>query len=367
MTSGPVSQGHSVRDILLDRLAASSRPGHRDDDYRVVLAIEGGGMRGAISSGMILALEQLGLRDSFDEVVGTSAGAIAGAFFVTAKGTAGSVLYYTELNGDRFMNRRRLVSDGAVMDLDYLFDEALPAHGLDWAALVDSDIPLWATVTPASENDPSRVYRVGRSVEQAKQVLTATATLPVFAGPSRLIGSRPYVDGGMIEAVPWSAAIKREATHVLVIRSRGFNVDGKIEPHNILERGTARRIVRRVHGPVVTEFVKRSNERFWASTESLRSIVDGKGSSVVGGGRPVVVEAVLPAPETYLPDRLEIDTHVLMDALTAGAQAMLEYIDLEGFAVEQRVVVTHPRAPVGTVRTNSLRPIVLDRRAGPRR
>ena len=37
------------------------------------------------------------------------------------------------------------------------------------------------------------------------------------------------------------------------------------------------------------------------------------------------------------PDRLEVDTHVLMDALTAGAQAMIEYVDLEGFAVEQRV------------------------------
>lgn len=355
-----------VRDVLLDRLASESRPGQRDDDYRVVLAIEGGGMRGAISSGMLLALEQLGLRNSIDEVVGTSAGAIAGAFFVTAKGTAGSVLYYTELNSDRFMNRRRLVGDGAVMDLDYLFDEAIPANGLDWHDLVNSDIPLWATVTPADEFDPSRLYRVGRSVEHARQVLAATATLPVFAGPSRFIGSKPYVDGGMIEAVPWASAIGRGATHVLVIRSRGFNVDGKLEPHNILERSTARRIVRRVHGPVVTEFVKRSNERFWASTEALRSIVDGNGSSVVAADREIVVDAVVPAPETDLPDRLEVDTHVLMDALTAGAQAMIEYIDLEGFAVEQRVVVTHPRAPVGTVRTNSLRPIVLDRRAASR-
>ncbi len=366
MTSAERSVGPAVRDVLLDRLAAGSRPGERDDDYRVVLAIEGGGMRGAISSGMLLALEQLGLRDSIDEVVGTSAGAIAGAFFVTAKGTAGSVLYYTELNSDRFMSRRRLVGDGAVMDLDYLFDEAMPAHGLEWEHLVDSDIPLWATVTPATEDDPSRLYRVGRSPEHARAVLKATATLPVFAGPSRFIGSRPYVDGGMIEAVPWSSAIERNATHVLVIRSRGFNVDGKIEPHNILERGAAQRVVKRVHGPVVTEAVKRSNERFWSSTEGLRCIVDGNGSSVAAGGRPVVVEAVLPAPETYLPDRLEVDTHVLMDALTAGAQAMIEYVDLEGFAVEQRVVVTHPRAPVGTVRTNSLRPIVLDRRRAPR-
>lgn len=352
----------SVRDILLDRLAEKSVPGQRNDDHHLVLAVEGGGMRGAISSGMLLALEQLGLRDGIDEIVGTSAGAIASAFFVTRKGTAGSVLYYTVLNSDRFLSRRRLFGEGAVMDLDYLFDEALPAHGLSWDDLVNSDIPLWATVTPADGSDPSRLYRVGGSVEHAKEVLTATATLPVIGGSSRHIGSKPYVDGGMIEAVPWVTAIRRDATHVLVIRSRGYNKDGKLEPNSLIERTTGPRFVRRIHGDVVNEYVKRSNERFWASTEALRTIIEGTGSPVAGGERGVVVEAVLPGPETDLPDRLEVDTHVLMDALTAGAQAMLDYINLEGFAVEQRVVVTHPRAPVGKVRTNSLRPIVLDRR-----
>ena len=264
------------------------------------------------------------------------------------------------------MKRRRLVSEGAALDLDYLLDEALPAHGLVWEDVVKADIPLWAIVTPATENDEQRMYRVGESVEHAREVLGASSTLPVFAGPSRRIGDKPYVDGGMAEAVPWQSAIARGATHVLVIRSRRFNVDGKLEPVNIFERGAALRVVNRVHGPVVTEYVRKSNERFWISTESLRCLTEGRGTAVISGGRPVVVEAVVPSLETDLPDRLEGDTHVLMDALTAGAQAMVDYIDLEGFAVEQRVVVTHPRAPVGTARTESLRPVVLNPRRVPR-
>ena len=351
-----------IRDVLLDRLESGSTPGGRTDDHRVVLAIEGGGMRGAISSGMLLALEQLGLRNSFDEVVGTSAGAIAGAFFVTCRGTAGSVLYYTVLNSERFMNRRRLMTDGAVMDLDYLFDEAFPEHGFDWDELVQSDIPLWATVTPADTADPTRCYRVGESVAHARQVLAATASLPVLAGPSRPIGEKLYVDGGMIEAVPWVSAVGRGASHVLVIRSRGYNEDGEVEPHNFLEKAAARRFVGRVHGEAVTQYVKQSTERFWMSTESLRRIVEGRSTPVAGGGRDVRIEAVIPDPKTDLPDRLELDTHVLMDALTAGSQAILDFIDIEGFGVEQRVVITHPRAPIGRVRTDSLRPIVIDRR-----
>ena len=352
-----------IREVLLDRLDAGSLPGDRSDDYRVILAIEGGGMRGAISSGMLLALEQLGLRNSIDEVVGTSAGAIAGAFFVTGQGTAGSVLYYTVLNSELFMNRRRLMTDGAVMDLDYLFDEAFPEHGFVWEDLVQSDIPLWATVTPADANDDTTMYRVGESAQHAREVLAATASLPVLAGSSHFVGDKPYVDGGMIESVPWVTAVDRGATHVLVIRSRGYNEDGEIEPHTFIEKAAARRFVGRVHGQVVADHVKQSTERFWISTESLRRIVEGRSTPVASSGREVRIEAVLPDPRTDLPDRLELDTHVLMDALTAGSQAMLDFIDIEGFAVEQRVVITHPRAPVGRVRTDSLTPIVIDRRS----
>lgn len=352
----------SVRDVLLDRLNAGSLPGQRDDGYKVVLAVEGGGMRGAVSSGMLLALEQLALRDSVDEVVGTSAGAIAAAFFISGKGTAGSSLFYTVLNSERFMNRRRLLGDGAVMDLDYLIDEAMPTYGFDWDDVVHSDIPLWATVTPALEDDPSRLYRVGLSQEHAREVLAATAALPVLSGGSRKIGDRMYVDGGMIEAVPWVSAIDRDATHVLVIRSRDFNKGGRIEEHSFVERATARRFVGRMHGEVVADAVRRSSERFWNTTEALRAVVEETGSALAGVGRDVKLDVVVPAAETVLPERLELDTHVLLDALAAGASAMLGYLDLEGFSVEQRVVVTHPRAPVGRVRSKSLKPIVIDRR-----
>ena len=356
----------SVRQVLLDRLDAGSKPGDREDDHKLVLAVEGGGMRGAVSSGMLLALEQLGLRDSVDEVVGTSAGALAAAFFVIGRGTAGSSLFYTVLNSENFMNRRRLVTDGAVMDLDYLIDTAMPRYGFDWDDILASHIPLWATVTPASEGDPNRLYRVGSTKEHAREVLAATAALPVLSGGNRMVGNRPYVDGGMLEAVPWASAIGRNATHVLVIRSRDFNKGGAIEEHTLVERATARRFVGRLHGEVVAKAVRRSTERFWNSTEALRSVIEGNASSLAGVDRDVEIDVVIPASETVLPERLELDTHVLLDALAAGADAMLRYLDLEGFSVEQRVVVTHPRAPIGRVRTKSLRPIVADRRTLPR-
>ena len=61
--------------MLAARTQAGSRPGERDDGFRVALAIEGGGMRGTISAGMALALDELGLVPAFDAVYGASAGA----------------------------------------------------------------------------------------------------------------------------------------------------------------------------------------------------------------------------------------------------------------------------------------------------
>ena len=47
----------------------------RPDGARVALVVEGGGMRGAVSAGMVIAIDELGLTGSFDAVYGASAGA----------------------------------------------------------------------------------------------------------------------------------------------------------------------------------------------------------------------------------------------------------------------------------------------------
>jgi hypothetical protein len=52
---------HPVSDVLRERVEGGSAPGERRDPHRVALVIEGGGMRGVVSAGMIAALERLGL------------------------------------------------------------------------------------------------------------------------------------------------------------------------------------------------------------------------------------------------------------------------------------------------------------------
>ena len=83
MAAAPVVTDHPVLEVLRERRRAGSRPGERADPHRVALVAEGGGMRGVVSSAMTAALEQAGLTDALDLVVGASAGALNGAALVS--------------------------------------------------------------------------------------------------------------------------------------------------------------------------------------------------------------------------------------------------------------------------------------------
>lgn len=59
---------HPVLEAIWERARSGSKPGRRTDNYRIALAIEGGGLRGSVTAGMASAVTHLGLADTFDMV-----------------------------------------------------------------------------------------------------------------------------------------------------------------------------------------------------------------------------------------------------------------------------------------------------------
>src|SRR4051794_4948860 len=100
---------HPTAKLLLDRRLAGSRPGARSDRRRVALIIEGGGMRGVVSAGMVAALEQLELQEVFDGVFGASAGAVTGAYFIAGQARYGTTIFYEDINNRKFIDLTRLL------------------------------------------------------------------------------------------------------------------------------------------------------------------------------------------------------------------------------------------------------------------
>ena len=64
------SRDWTTQRLVRARHTEGSRPGQRTDPCRLALLIEGGSSRSAYSSGMVVAIERLGLREVFDDVYG---------------------------------------------------------------------------------------------------------------------------------------------------------------------------------------------------------------------------------------------------------------------------------------------------------
>ena len=362
----PVTGLPSARQVILDRLADGSKPGARGDDFTLALAIEGGGMRGVVSAGMLVALEQLGITGCVDLVVGSSAGALAGAFFVDGRAVKGSVLFYTELHEEPFLDRSRLLKREAALDLDYLVDTAAVSRGLDFTAIATSPIPLYATVAPTNPSSVIRHFRVDGSADRVASILKATASLPVLAGSAKQIGDDHYVDGGLHEQIPWRTAASLGATHVLVLPSKPVSADEDLDSLSFIERVSVLPVVRRVHNDHVADLVERLPARSSREAWNLRAVSEGRATPMEwmhGRGQPRF--DVVHVPESIqLPSRLERERPVLVDALIGGANAVVDVFGLGGHdavAVEQRVVLTHPDAPVKHFRASQLTELVMER------
>lgn len=84
----------------------------------LALAIEGGGMRGAVSAGMASAIAVLGLSNVFDSIYGSSAGSVIGAYMVSRQMC---IDVYTDIlttAKDKFVSKIRLASSLATNFLD---------------------------------------------------------------------------------------------------------------------------------------------------------------------------------------------------------------------------------------------------------
>src|SRR3990172_5718215 len=115
-----------------------------------VLVLEGGGMRGVYSAGVLEAFSETnagkGLR--FDGVVACSAGACVAASYLAGQPRRNRQVYLDFLDGDKLVRFRRLVTGGSVMDIDYLaFEVTLRLCPLDIDALRRSETRLYIGVT----------------------------------------------------------------------------------------------------------------------------------------------------------------------------------------------------------------------------
>jgi predicted patatin/cPLA2 family phospholipase len=169
----------------------------------------------------VRGLAELGLRDGFDEIFGTSAGAYVAAAFATGQGAGAATIYADDLSGTRFIDYRRpLAGRGPLMHFDYLIDTVLvTSKPLDFVALAGSDVPVRPIATLAATLRPHALTDLV-TPDLWRAALRATARIPVLAGPPVRLHGQAWIDGSVSEPVALCRAVDGGATHVLALLSR---------------------------------------------------------------------------------------------------------------------------------------------------
>ncbi|HXT68917.1 MAG TPA: patatin-like phospholipase family protein [Vicinamibacterales bacterium] len=208
-----------IVELLRARAARASRAPH-GDGASIALCVEGGAMRGVVSAGMVSALEDLGLVRAFDAVYGSSAGAINAAYFLAGQAAFGTAIYAEDINNRHFIDLRRILTGGPVVDLGFLLDDvAVKRKPLDTARVLGSPSPL--TVMATDVATASRAALRGfRDAPALFTALRAGATMPVLAGPPVTHEGRQYLDASLTEPIPVSVAEADGHTHILALLTR---------------------------------------------------------------------------------------------------------------------------------------------------
>jgi predicted patatin/cPLA2 family phospholipase len=308
---------HPVVELIRRRRAEGSRPGERHDPHRVALVIEGGAMRGIVSAGMTSALEQLRLRDCFDEVHGASAGAFNAAFFLAGQAAYLTALYLHGFGDPRFVSIRRALRGGPAIDMDYVISDVWTRQRpLRFAAIRAAGIVLHCTATDADRAEIVDLTDL-RDDEEIRCALRASGRLPWLAGPPVRFRGLNLLDATLAEAIPIQAALAG-TSHVLVLQTRPHGVH-----HAPLSGIVARLTDHYLEGlnPALVTLRKTRSDRY----DELSDWLGGRAADPVASPAVCVIR---PPADALLIGQLEHRSPVLQIAASQGLRAA--WMALEG-------------------------------------
>ncbi|MBJ7328843.1 MAG: patatin-like phospholipase family protein [Solirubrobacteraceae bacterium] len=304
---------HPLIELLRTRLRTASRPGERTDGARIAVAIEGGGMRGAITAGMAMELERLGLRDAVDDVYGASAGTLNGAWFVSGAAQAGLPGWSDPALRTATVRRSNLLRGRPVVDGRYLTDVVYEQFTpMPFADVIASPVRLHPIATDARTGEATDLAEFVRDPPSLKLALRASTALPLLSGPPVELAGRRWFDAGLAEAIPFRTAIAQGATHVLVLRSR------RADELDTAESSRTVALVSRYlsrHSAALAQAFRERAGRLVADDAELDRLAESP------AGEPGVL-SVRPAAGTPSIGRLERDHERVLAGLRAGGDAV---------------------------------------------
>lgn len=195
-------------------------------DEKTGLVLEGGGMRGVFTCGVLDYMMDNGIWFSYG--VGVSAGACNGLSYMSRQRGRAKFSNIDLLDKYHYIGIKHLWSKHSILDQELLYEhfpkEILP---YDYEAYAKNPARFEMVTTSCltgracyleEKHDPQRIIAIAK----------ASSSLP-YVCPIAYVDGEPMLDGGIVDSIPVMRAIEQgyEKNVVVLTRNRGYREKGK--------------------------------------------------------------------------------------------------------------------------------------------
>ncbi len=186
---------------------------------KIGLVLEGGGMRGLFTAGVLDCFLDEGI--DVDKVIGVSAGACHGCSFVSKQKGRAKATNLDYLKDKRYCSFYSWITTGDLFGAKFLYD-TIPneLNKFDHEVFNKNSTELISVMTDVETGEA--VYYPLKDMSKDIQALRASASLPLVSKMVEVNG-RYYLDGGISDSVPLKK-IQESCDKVIVIltQERGY-------------------------------------------------------------------------------------------------------------------------------------------------
>lgn len=200
------------------------------------LILEGGGLRGVFTCGVLDCFLDHGIR--FPLTVGVSAGACNGLSYMSGQRGRARKSNIDLMEQYHYVGFKYLLTQGCIMDYKLLFED-FPEKIIPYNYEAYFSNPnRFVMVTTNCLTGKAEYFEEKSSSERVMEIVRASSSLP-FVTKISYVDGIPMLDGGITDSIPVNYAFQQGYKHLVVIltRNKGYRKkDNKMRIAKILYR-----------------------------------------------------------------------------------------------------------------------------------
>lgn len=278
------------------------------------LILEGGGMRGVFTCGVLDNFMDRGIR--FPYTIGVSAGACNGLSYMSGQRGRAKYSNIDLLKEYRYIGLKHLLLKGNIMDFDLLFDKfpnsIIPYDYKSYAECKER----YEMVTTNCLTGEACYYEEKRNPLRIIEIVKASSSLP-FVCPIAYVDGMPMLDGGIADSIPLRRARSLGYNNNVVVLTRNKGYRKPYKPTFFPS------IFYRKY-PALREAIRRRNIIYNEQIEEVERLEEIGDLVVIRPEKPIVV------------DRMERDPRKLLDLYNEGYHCAAEIEVYSGEGIEDQ-------------------------------